>query len=272
MKSLNLNFRFPFFPAASVLLIAVLLAACANPEEMEPIVDDDTPAPSPAAWTYEGTTGPDRWGDLSDEFAVCSEGMEQSPINLTAWESDDLPTLTFNYEPTAVTVEDKGYTLQVAYDAGSQLMIDDRAFNLVQFHLHTPSEHTLNGESFPAELHLVHADANGNLAVVGIMLQEGAANPSYDAFLNHIPTAAGATSNPDGVMLDANDLLPSTTTYLHYDGSLTTPPCSEGVLWHVLTEPVTLSPAQMDKLEVRIPNTNRPVQPLHERDLLSSGS
>ena len=181
--------------------------------------------------------------------------------------TSDLPDLVFQYQPMPLSVTHKGYTVQVDFAEGSTVEVGGEHFTLLQFHLHTPSEHTMDGRSIPAELHLVHADSVGNLAVVGVLLEEGDTNEAYTPLVENLPAQAGEQRTAEA-MFNAADLLPANLQYVRYDGSLTTPPCTEGVKWHVLTEPVTLSATQIEAITALIPNTNRPVQPLNERELV----
>ncbi len=231
-------------------------------------------------WTYEGEDGPEHWGDLAEAYEACEAGTEQSPIDLTgAVEASDadLPDLTFDYHPSALALMDNGHTVQAAYDPGSTLVVDGETYELKQFHFHAHSEHTVDGKAAPLELHLVHAreDDQGvtHLAVVGVLIVEGAENPAYASVLDHLPTEV--TEEPeavDGQTVDAAALLPTDRTFFHYEGSLTTPPCSEGVSWQVMTTPVELSAGQIAAFTARYDDDFRPVQPLGDRELEVSGT
>ena len=211
---------------------------------------------------------------------ACEAGTEQSPIDLTgAVEASDadLPDLTFDYHPSALALMDNGHTVQAAYDPGSTLVVDGETYELKQFHFHAHSEHTVDGKAAPLELHLVHAreDDQGvtHLAVVGVLIVEGAENPAYASVLDHLPTEV--TEEPeavDGQTVDAAALLPTDRTFFHYEGSLTTPPCSEGVSWQVMTTPVELSAGQIAAFTARYDDDFRPVQPLGDRELEVSGT
>ena len=264
--------RWGFLPLYLVAIL-VLVGCEAREQAAAPETEEPEPAPQAAetSWSYEGDTGPAQWGTLAEAFATCETGQEQSPVDLTAMRSDDLPDLVFQYQPTPFGVTHKGYTVQVDFGEGSTVAVGEEQYTLLQFHLHTPSEHTVEGRSFLAELHLVHADSAGNLAVVGVLLEAGAANEAYAPLVENLPTQAGEQRTA-GTTINAADLLPTSLQYVRYDGSLTTPPCTEGVTWHVLTEPVTLSAEQIEMMTALIPNTNRPVQPLNERALVMDAS
>lgn len=219
-------------------------------------------------WTYEGEEGPEHWGDLSEEYALCGEGMSQSPIDFTDISAEDVLDIEFNYNPSALNIVNNGHAIQVNYDDGSSITVDGTTYNLLQFHFHLPSEHTIDGEYFAMELHLVHADADGNLAVVGVMLaEEMEDNDAYAELWANAPTEEGEVT-VEGTSINAADLLPDYHGVFTYSGSLTTPPCSEGVLWMVMTEPSYLSSAQINAFaENFFEGTNRPVQPINERDI-----
>jgi carbonic anhydrase len=165
-----------------------------------------------------------------------------------------------------------GHTVQVNYDPGSYIELDNTRYDLIQFHYHAPSEHTIDGESFPAELHLVHRSADSTLAVVGILLKEGTENAAYQPFIGNLPTEKTDPKNV-GVTINAIDLLPSIGTTFRYNGSLTTPPCTEGVSWLLMTIPVGLSAQQLAALDSLFEGgNNRPVQPLHDRPLIEDNT
>ncbi len=219
-------------------------------------------------WSYEGEEGPEHWGELADEYMMCSRGVNQSPINLVADVHADLPKLVFEYYSHSVLDEiNNGHTIQQNVQPGSFLRIPDRgvSFELKQFHFHSPSEHTVNGESFAMELHFVHVDENGAFAVVGVLVDEGEEHPVLGKLWSFMPENAGETSvQPIGI--EETDLLPPTREYFSYGGSLTTPPCSEGVKWLVLKTPIEASAEQIAIFKNRVgPATNRPVQPPNAR-------
>lgn len=230
-------------------------------------------AQEPVHWTYEGEEGPDHWGELSEDFALCSTGRTQSPINIETVIGTNINDIAFDYHDSALNILNNGHTVQVNYDAGSSITYNGVQYDLVQFHFHHPSEHTINGAASPMEIHFVHRSAEGNLAVVGVMLNEGAAdNPAYaDVFANLPPEAAEVTTLDAAV--SAMSMLPEAKTYYTYSGSLTTPPCSEGVRWLLLDNPIELSAAQLEAFGSIFENDARPVQPQNARDVIEdSGS
>ena len=215
-------------------------------------------------WTYAGKQGPAHWSTLDPSFKACS-GKSQSPIDLVRFSDVALPPIDFDYRPGGRDFINNGHTVQVDYDPGSRITIDGDVFTLKQFHFHAPSENHVNGQSFPIEAHFVHADANGKLAVVAVMFEQGASNPALDALWSRLPAKAEERHDLSPEFAAAA-LLPAQRDYYRYDGSLTTPPCSEGVRWLVLKHAVTASAAQIGRLTKVLghPN-NRPVQPLGAR-------
>jgi carbonic anhydrase len=225
---------------------------------------DDDPAAhtdEPPHWTYAQA---DNWGELADAYIECAEGSEQSPIDLSAeWDKVE-STTELSYSAVSVSVVDNGHTIQVNAEGAGSVSQQHHEYELVQFHFHAPSEHTIDGEHHAAEVHLVHKDADGKLAVVGIMIDEGVALEGFDEILDAI---GEPTVEHDAGEFDPDTLLPESHDFFHYRGSLTTPPCTEGVAWRVMAEPITISAAQLDELTSHFAEeNNRPVQPRNGRD------
>ncbi|MBK9229427.1 MAG: carbonic anhydrase family protein [Anaerolineae bacterium] len=216
-------------------------------------------------WSYGGESGPDHWGDLSPDYAACATGVEQSPVDIPADAALNAGDISFSYQPSAVNIVNNGHTVQVNYDPGSAITLNGVRYDLVQFHFHAHSEHALAGELEPMEAHLVHKNAKGGLAVVGVLLKAGSENPAYAAVLNNLPAEEGEPHAVSGASVDANQLLPTTRTYWRYNGSLTTPPCSEGVQWLVLNTPVELSDAQIAGYTAIYNANARPLQAFNTR-------
>lgn len=231
------------------------------------IANEGGPGP---VWSYHGATGPALWGELSTTFSACKAGLEQSPIDLAIALDADLEAPRFQYGRIPVTLLNTGTTLQVQAAAGNTLELEGETFNLLQMHFHHPSEHTVAGVAYPMELHLVHQNAKGELAVVGIFLAAGAENAALRPLWEALPRLPGEPETLTGVELDLNALLPSAQGSYRYFGSLTTPPCSEIVQWVVLAEPMTLSPAQIAAFQSWFAPNARPTQPRHRRFLLRS--
>ena len=220
-------------------------------------------------WSYEGESGPEHWGDLSPEFAACSKGVEQSPIDIPAGAPVNVADIAFSYQPNELKIFNNGHTVQVAYDPGSSITLDGTTYNLAQFHFHAASEHAIGGAHTPLEIHLVHRNAQGGLAVVGVLLKAGAENAAYAPVMQNLPTQVTKEAAPvAGVTVDANQLLPAQRSYWRYNGSLTTPPCSEGVKWLVMHDPVELSEAQIAAFTSIHQNDARPVQQFNARTFL----
>ena len=218
-------------------------------------------------WGYEGETGPAAWGRLDQFFTECEDGTRQSPIDITTLTLQNVADIAFHYQPTALTILNNGHTIQVNYDDGSFIEVEGRRYALVQFHFHTPSEHTFAGQFAAMEMHLVHADVDGNLAVIGVMISDGKKNAALASVWEHLPAEEGPKQTLD-VTINALDLLPIQQQTYRYSGSLTTPPCSEGVSWFVMTTPIEASISQVKAFKQIFKFNNRPVQPRNDRDVV----
>ena len=208
-------------------------------------------------WSY---TDVDAWAE------TCATGEQQSPVDLAGAESEDLADVEFDYSAADASVLDNGHTVQTTFEDAGSIELDGETYELRQFHFHSPSEHQVDGVPYAAEMHLVHESDDGRLAVVGVLVQDGMDNPVVDTVLDAVPEE-GADARDLGV-LDPAALLPDERATFRYDGSLTTPPCSEGVAWSVLVEPVTWSTAQLAAFAERHPDSHRPVQPVGDRVLV----
>ncbi len=216
-------------------------------------------------WGYGSQNGPVHWADLKPEFHMCAEGKNQSPVDITDTRAIAKKHIQFRYFVGGDDVVFNGHAVQVNYRPGSFVTIDGHTFELKQFHFHTPSEHTLDGKSFPMEAHFVHADKKGNLAVLALFFKEGAENPELNKILAVLSSKTGEHKKMP-IAANASALMPMDVDYYRYNGSLTTPPCSEGVLWTVFKKQVSASRAQIEKFYNMLghPN-NRPVQPINAR-------
>jgi carbonic anhydrase len=224
----------------------------------------------PPHWAYEGKEGPKEWGKLDSSYAACSIGHTQSPIDIKDAKKTDLAALKFDYHSVALNIIDNGHTIQVNYAPGSTLTVGDKTYTLKQFHFHHPSEEYVANKGFPLVAHLVHADANGNLAVVAVLFKEGTTNPLVDMLWKNIPSEKEKAQDIPSVSIQVQDLLPSDLGYFTYAGSLTTPPCSEGVTWYVLKGHTTISPEQVADFAKIYPKNARPIQPTNGREVLQS--
>lgn len=223
-----------------------------------------------AEWGYEGPDGPAHWATLSPEFSACA-GHNQSPIDLLTVKmiEADLETVHFNYQPVPLDVVNNGHTIQVNYAPGNHITVDGIQFELKQFHFHSPSENRIDNHSYRMEAHLVHADANGHLAVVAVMFDEGAENTFLARIWRHMPKKAGSHVRIAEEKIAVDDLLPPDRNYYRFNGSLTTPPCTEGVRWLVCKHALEASKQQVEAFRtVMEHDNNRPVHPVNARPVL----
>jgi carbonic anhydrase len=237
-------------------------------------------------WGYKGPIGPDKWGSLSKNYAICQIGKTQSPIDIPRKVNNKEGSLNINYQNAPMTivsngdvapssdtqtVVNNGHGIQLNFpaDAKETITLNGTDYRLVQFHIHAPSETKWHGQSFPMEIHFVHQDDSGKLAVIGVLAKIGKENqPAMESILNHLPKEPGKPQSIEGQSINPSDLLPAKRSYYSFVGSLTTPPCAEGVQWIVMAEPITISSAQLTKLKKAIGGSNaRPVQPLNGREI-----
>ena len=244
----------------TIFILAITLGAvgCSrisvNPGAQRPGDED-----SPPHWGYEGEMGPSNWGD---EYPECA-GAAQSPIDISATAHADLPELEFEYLTIGGTLAGLEHALQVNTEGGA-LAIGDSTYTLRQLHFHVPSEHTIDGRRFDAVMHLVHAGERGRLAVVAVLYEVGDENK----FLEEVLEAAAPVEEQSSIEIDIEDAAPENTEYFTYNGSLTTPPCTEGVRWFVLPNPNSLSQEQLSELAGHFRDNVRPIQPANDRPIL----
>ena len=224
---------------------------------------------SPPHWSYEGEAGAGHWGELSADFKSCEFGVQQSPIDLADPVTAQLGGLDIAYHDMKLRIINNGHTIQVNADPGSLCVIGGTTYELLQFHFHHPSEHLLSGKAFDLECHLVHRSAAGDLAVIGVFIKPGAANPSLGPIWNAMPLQEGLEKDA-GLAINPASLLPAASGFFRYMGSLTTPPCSEGVTWSVLRSVVEASPDQIRQFATLFANNARPVQARNRRYLLQT--
>lgn len=219
-------------------------------------------------WGYTGDSAPEHWGKLNPEYQACATGKNQSPIDLTGFVEAELEPIAFAYSGLAKEVINNGHSIQANYTSGSTLSIDGKTFELKQFHFHSPSENTLDGAFFPLEGHFVHVDGDGNIAVLAVLYALGEENPALAKLWKQMPEKAGEKAALAS-QVRAEDLMPEDKDYYRFNGSLTTPPCSEGVRWLVLKNQATVSQEQVGQFThvMHEPN-NRPVQPTNARLIL----
>ena len=271
--------------------LALLVAACsgsqtepprqqAGPTSSSPSPKTQTVAPPKEAphWSYEEAEGPAKWSTLSANWKVCGDGRSQSPIDIDKIAKLDLPALKAEFKPASLKIIhhehvadaiNNGHSIQVNYTEGDTLKIGDQQYQLLQYHFHSPSEHTVAGKHFPMEMHLVHKAADGKLAVIGVFIEEGRHNAAFDPIWSNLPKTKSTEYHLENVKVDVSSLLPTRTTSYRYDGSLTTPPCSEGVKWIIMTTPIQLSTQQISAFRTIMKGNNRPVQALNGRSVVT---
>ncbi|MFS0577066.1 carbonic anhydrase family protein [Sporosarcina sp. 179-K 3D1 HS] len=276
------NLMYPFL----ILLLSFVLGACSEQtkeatisqneegtdtvEEVEEATESNvTPTPQ---WSYEEETGPEHWGELDPSYSVCIKGNEQSPINIETSQvktSEKLESLDIQYEPTDFSIVHNGHAIQAnPAIQNNSIVVEGKEYKLAQFHFHTPSEHQFNGENLDMELHLVHQDGNGELAVLGIMIQEGEENEALASIWGALPKSETEEEVTIEEPVDLQALLPADQTSYFYEGSLTTPPCSEEVQWIVFENPIEMSKEQIQAYRQIFPGNQRPVQGLNEREII----
>ncbi|MBF0622303.1 MAG: carbonic anhydrase family protein [Magnetococcales bacterium] len=233
---------------------------------------------SGAHWSYEGSAGPDKWASLG--YPHC-KGSNQSPIDIKHASMTEMDDISFSYKSTSLNAVNNGHTVQFNYDSGSTITVAGKSYSLLQFHFHSLSEHTVGGLHSSMEMHLVHKASDGTLGVVGVFLQpktdaghgngHGSDSDPWETVFGALPGASGLKLS-GSQSFNANDLLPHTRSYYHYSGSLTTPPCSEGVNWFVLQEPVRIDAKKLARFQSIFDSNYRPVQPLNSRHLYEKDS
>jgi carbonic anhydrase len=233
-------------------------------------------APKPAAahgpashWAYQGDGGPAAWAALRPEFKLCGTGQRQSPVDIRGGLPVDLEPVKFAYADSRFGVIDNGHTVQANVAPGSHIEVGGQRFELQQLHFHRPSEERIDGRQFEMSVHLVHRDAEGQLAVVALLIDSGPAHPVVQTVWNNLPLEQGEEA-PARVLLGLHTLLPDDRRYYTYMGSLTTPPCSEDVRWIVMRQPVTMSAEQIDLFGRIYPMNARPLQQMAGRRILQS--
>jgi carbonic anhydrase len=215
-------------------------------------------------WTYAGHGGPADWGGLDQDYATCKLGKVQSPVDIRAAKSADLPAIKFDYKPAPLKLIDNGHTIQVNYPPGSAIDVGGTRYELLQFHFHKPSEEKVDGKAHDMVAHLVHKGPDGKLAVVAVLLDKGGANPVIATVWKNLPKEKEKEASVD-TTVDATALLPADKGYYTFQGSLTTPPCSEDVRWFVLKTPVKMEQGQLAAFGKLYPMNARPTQPLNGR-------
>lgn len=217
-------------------------------------------------WGYSGSIGPENWAGLCHEYRLCGEGTEQSPVNITGYAQVHAGPIVFSYGGAATAARNNGHTVYLDYGPGDSIEVGGHSYELQGIHYHSPAEHMLDGKSFATELHLVHQDADGNLAVVGLLFRTGEPSPIIQSLIDAAPDVGASVGLDDGPA--SSGCVPGILDYYGYSGSLTTPPCTEGVRWIVMQSVGTVSQDQASRLQEMVggPN-NRPVQPIGGRQI-----
>ncbi|HEB58444.1 MAG TPA: carbonic anhydrase family protein [Gammaproteobacteria bacterium] len=218
-------------------------------------------------WGYEGHEGPMHWGDISHDYHMCKDGKQQSPIDIRGATPKALDAIGFSYTASPKNIVNNGHTIQVNMKPGSTITVGGKTYKLLQFHFHSPSEHKIDGKPADMVAHFVHQADDGQLGVVAVLFKKGKANPIIGKLWKKMPKNHGGNADLAGMSLSVADLLPGNRAYYNYSGSLTTPPCSEGVNWMVLKSPVNVSAAQVKAFTDIFPKSVRPTQPLHGREI-----
>lgn len=275
----------PIFKMHTPLLVAVIIlllvfSGTSLIKEAGAAQKNDQHKDSQAHWGYEPDNGPASWGKLNSDWLMCAEGKQQSPIDLTGARQKNLDGMKLEF-PTAhlkiarqthvLNPINNGHTIQINYDGGETLEIGPHPFALRQYHFHSPSEHTENGRQYPMEMHMVHVSRDKKLAVIGVFIKEGRHNEAFDRIWSNLPTQTGQEVHLENIQVDIDHILPENKETYRYRGSLTTPPCSEGVGWFVYVEPIELSGDQIEAFRKIFHGNNRPIQPLNNRTLWYDG-
>ena len=247
---------------SATLLIALVSLLLLNPPWIQ-----EHHAAEGHEWSYSGAEGPEHWGDLGPENAVCKLGHEQSPIDIRSAEKAELPAIEFNYKTSPLKIVNIGHTIQINYAPGSKISVAGKEYEVVQFHFHHPSEEKIQGQGYDMVTHIVHKDSEGRLAVVAVLMKPGHENPFVQSLWAHLPQAPGKEQMVVNASVNVANLLPAAKGYYTFPGSLTTPPCTEGVRWFVLRSPVEVSAAQMAAFAQLYPNNARPIQPANGRKI-----
>jgi carbonic anhydrase len=223
-------------------------------------------------WSYEGATGPDKWGSVGGEGNMCGSGTQQSPVDISGTVRAALPRLDITWARRANTIENNGHTIELNFADGGTLRTGRDIYRLTRFHFHRPSEHTIDGRRAAMEVHFVHdrvGDIGDKNGVVGVLMREGRPNRTFARIVATMPTKEGPPVPADPA-IDPYGLLPFGGAYIRYAGSLTTPPCAETVAWMVLTRPIEVAASDIEAFAKLYPDNSRPVQKLNRRFLLRS--
>ena len=271
MRKQGKRFKFYVRAVASLLSMALFSPMMVMASDQSHSVGSKKTYSGPHAhWGYSGAEGPKNWGRLSSAYGECSAGKNQSPIDIRNSSFYELDELQFDYQQFVLEIVNNGHTIQVNNTGYGNLQIAGESYDFLQLHFHTPSEHMINGRHAPLEMHLVHKSKSGRLAVLGVMIEEGDENVELEKVWFNMPEIASEKVKMNTVSFEPRNVLPESRDYFHYNGSLTTPPCSEGVRWFVFNQPIQMSSFQIDKFMRVVGENARPVQSLFARSVRSS--
>jgi carbonic anhydrase len=246
--------------SAAVVCVVVAAMPVVRAQETKPVHE----------WSYSGAEGPKNWGSIKADYQTCKLGHEQSPIDIRDAKKGALPPIQFDYKPASLKIINNGHAIQVNYPPGSFITVGDKKYELKQFHFHHPSEERVKGKPYDMVAHLVHADSDGKLAVVAVLLKKGSANAMVAKIWENLPKTEGPEAEVSGVEINPSALLPAHTGYYTFAGSLTTPPCSEAVTWFVLKTPSEISASEIAVFAKIYPHNARPIQPTNGRAIAES--
>jgi len=266
---------FFFMVSFAILIYWPISGAVAGDKESEsgsPLVHhyfSKGPHKHDAEWGYTGKQGPQFWGTLSPKYHLAKDGKQQSPIDIQTKDAitESLPPLTFKYRKERVSAVNNGHSIQHNEQPGSFLHVGDHRYSLEQYHVHVPSEHTIDGKHADMEMHFVHKSSSGKVAVVAVMVNADSKNPVDLPAYKELPTQKGERVVADQVSRNAIDFIPKDHSYLRYMGSFTTPPCTEGIRWFMMKTPISITPAVLAEVKGIIGGNNRPVQKLNDRQV-----
>lgn len=254
--------------APIALPLLLLLAAC-SPKKAEHGSEGDSHAGPPVTkWTYDGDNGPDHWAQLGGAAAVCGSGQRQSPVDISGQTPQRYSKIKFNYNSVTATIQNTGKTVRIATENGGTLDLDGTSYTLKYIEFHSPSEHSINGHHSTMESQFVHENAKGDKVIVAVLYDVGVADPMLGSLWTYLPSDPGQPLPLSDLLINAQDLQPGTNDFYVYSGSLTTPPCTEGVTWMIYSSPLSVSAEQADAFERLIGPNARPSQDRHDRDYL----
>lgn len=259
--------RFNFVLVISVMALLAILTA--SPVAFAQAAPAAAPSHGPH-WGYSGEDGPEHWGDLDPSFAVCKTGKRQSPIDIKGAKKDpSLAPVQVDYKPSPLKIIDNGHTIRIDPAPGSSVTVNGKTFPLAQYHFHLPSEEEIGGKRYAMVIHFVNQSPDGAV-VLGVLVKSGAENPVIRKIWDNLPKTVGAANEVASISVNPADLLPADRNYYNFDGSLTIPPCSEGLNWFVMKTPIEMSAAQIAAFAKIYPMNARPLQPANGREIKES--